>query len=545
MDLVYSYAYQVLIWLGESSWAFEVLDGVSRLVHLWAKEHDLDSIMPKFQYLKDGNDDQDTPQYTDGDLHMTSLLSLYDCRWFHRLWVLQEVALARSATVFYGRHNISWEYVGIAASILRTNYALINRPLPSKKKKEVPTGLLNAYFMYRISTSQRLLKPLCFSFHQLLRLTRQFKCKQNRDKIFGLLAIPTTDNIARKIVPDYKKSDAEIYRVVAWTLIEGSSSLDILSSVQHDTERHGSEMTDSFHSMTEADLSRTQLNGPRSYNPELSSWVPQWHFVHTQALGLLEPDSSFAASRGIGARISSSTNLHTLKVAGNTVDRVATIKKCGPDDFEMHRLHPYGAASGEIVPQIDEDLDFIDQYQLVTEENVRKLPIRPTTKEDLQDIAITLTSGKTWQGLPVHDPESHLAGFAKCLVEGLIRWTLNDDVFGGVSEPHKDKPLVSVDDLVALSSTEDDMIRFRNAAIAACREHTCFNTASGLRGLGPAVMWPGDSVCVLYGASMPFIIRPEGAAYRLIGECYVYGLMRGQGVPEASADRENSWIELV
>ena len=37
----------------------------------------------------------------------------------------------------------------------------------------------------------------------------------------------------------------------------------------------------------------------------------------------------------------------------------------------------------------------------------------------------------------------------------------------------------------------------------------------------------------------------EGAAYRLIGECYVHGLMRGQGVPEASADRDNSWIELV
>jgi hypothetical protein len=545
MDLVYSYAYQVLIWLGESSSAFEVLDGVSRLVHLWAKEHDLDSIMPKFQYLKDENDGQNTPQYTDTDLHMTSLLSLYDCRWFHRLWVLQEVALARSATVFYGRHNISWEYVGIAASILRTNYALINRPLLSKEKKEVPTGLLNAYFMYRISTSQRLLKPLCFSFHQLLRLTRQFKCKENRDKIFGLLAIPTTDSIARKIVPDYKKTDAEIYRSVAWTLIEGSPSLDVLSSVQHDTERHEPEMPDSSHPAIETDLGRTQLNGPRSYSPDLPSWVPQWHFVRTQALGLLEPDENFAASRGIGACISSSTNLHTLKIAGNTVDSVATIREYGPDDFEMHRLHPYGAASGELVPEIDEYLDFSDQYQVVTGKNVRKLPIRPTTKEDLQDIAIILTSGKTWLGLPVQDPKSHLAGFAKCLVEGLIRWTLNDNVFGGVSEPHENKPRISVDDLVALSSTEDDMIRFRNAAVAACRERTCFNTASGLRGLGPAAMRPGDSVCVLYGASMPFVVRPEGAAYRLVGECYVHGLMRGQGVPAASADRENSWIELV
>lgn len=86
-----------------------------------------------------------------------------------------------------------------------------------------------------------------------------------------------------------------------------------------------------------------------------------------------------------------------------------------------------------------------------------ELPIRPTTKEDLQEITITLTSGKTWYGLPTHDPETHLASYAKCLVEGLFRWTLNEDVFGGVSKPQEKKLPVSVDDLKSLSSTEDDI----------------------------------------------------------------------------------------
>lgn len=535
MNLVYAYAHQVLIWLGESCWTSSLVQ-ISRLVHLWAKEHEFESILPMPQYLKDECNDQ-IPQDNYEHLSMTTLLDLYESRWFQRLWVLQEVALARSATVLWGQHKISWEYVGIAASILRTNYALINSPLRRGDRTRIPTGLLNAYLMYRISTSQRLLKPLCFSFHQLLRLTRQFKCKENRDKIFGLLAIPTTDSIAQRIVPDYKKSDAEIYHSVAGTLLESSPSLDVLSSVQHNTERHEAEMPDLSYPTLEANLSRTLLNDSKSYNPKLSSWVPQWHFVHTQALGLLEPDASFDASRGIGACISPTTDLHTLKVAGNTVDRVTTIKKCRRDDFEVHKIHPLGASSGQTVPRISN--------RRAQKTDVRKLPIRPTTKEDLQDIAITLTSGKTWQGLPVHDPEGQLAGFARCLVEGIFRWTLNDDVFGGVFEPHKNKPLISVDEIIKLASNEDDMIQFRNAAVAACRERTCFNTASGLRGLGPAAMRPGDSVCVLYGASMPFVIRPEGAAYRLIGECYVHGLMRGQGVPEASADRENSWIELV
>ena len=129
MNLIYSYAHQVLIWLGESSQAYEILTEVSRLVRLWAKEHGLDSRLPMTQYAQDDCDDQYAPHYLHGGLSMLYLLPLYECRWFHRLWVLQEVALARSATVLYGQHKISWEYIGIAASILRTNYALINKPL--------------------------------------------------------------------------------------------------------------------------------------------------------------------------------------------------------------------------------------------------------------------------------------------------------------------------------------------------------------------------------------------------------------------------------
>jgi hypothetical protein len=171
--------------------------------------------------------------------------------------------------VFYGQRKISWEYSGIAASILRTNHSLINKPLRTGDRKEIPTGLLNAYLMYRISTSQRLLKPLSFCFYQLLRLTRQFECKENRDKVFGLLAISTTDSIAQRIVSDYKKNDAEIYRSIAWTLIEGSPSLDVLSSVQHNTEQYEAALRE----LQPRELCPTllQLHGHKSHSPELSS----------------------------------------------------------------------------------------------------------------------------------------------------------------------------------------------------------------------------------------------------------------------------------
>lgn len=127
MNMVYAYAHQVLIWLGESCWTPSLVQ-ILRLVHLWAKEHGFDSILPMLQYPQDEHDDQKSHDDYE-HLSMNTLLDLYESRWFQRRWVLQEVALARSATVLWGQHKISWEYVGVAASILRTNYALINSPL--------------------------------------------------------------------------------------------------------------------------------------------------------------------------------------------------------------------------------------------------------------------------------------------------------------------------------------------------------------------------------------------------------------------------------
>ncbi|RSM07452.1 hypothetical protein CEP52_005233 [Fusarium oligoseptatum] len=69
--------------------------------------------------------------------------------------------------------------------------------------RQVPVGVMNAYFMYRISRCQDYLGPLQFSFCELLTLTRQFGCQEKRDKIYGLLGLATTDEVNTLITPDY------------------------------------------------------------------------------------------------------------------------------------------------------------------------------------------------------------------------------------------------------------------------------------------------------------------------------------------------------
>ena len=59
-----------------------------------------------------------------------------------------------------------------------------------------------------------------------------------------------------------------------------------------------------------------------------------------------------------------------------------------------------------------------------------------------------------------------------------------------------------------------------------------FVTESGMIGTGLPGTMAGDVVCILFGGSVPYILRPtdiEGQ-YLLIGECYVEELMEGEAM---------------
>ena len=57
-----------------------------------------------------------------------------------------------------------------------------------------------------------------------------------------------------------------------------------------------------------------------------------------------------------------------------------------------------------------------------------------------------------------------------------------------------------------------------------------FTTEKGFIGLGPRSMRRGDSVCILSGGAVPFILRKVQDHYKLIGESYVHGIMEGEAI---------------
>lgn len=56
-------------------------------------------------------------------------------------------------------------------------------------------------------------------------------------------------------------------------------------------------------------------------------------------------------------------------------------------------------------------------------------------------------------------------------------------------------------------------------------------------GLGPVRAREGDIVCVLFGRSVPVLLREEGDKITFVGEAYVHGFMDGEVITVMKAGK--------
>lgn len=63
-----------------------------------------------------------------------------------------------------------------------------------------------------------------------------------------------------------------------------------------------------------------------------------------------------------------------------------------------------------------------------------------------------------------------------------------------------------------------------------CLNRKLFSTRNGMLGVGPPIVREGDLCCILFNARVPFILRQVGSQYRLVGEAYIQGVMKGEAM---------------
>ncbi|KAF5253710.1 hypothetical protein FANTH_1402 [Fusarium anthophilum] len=508
MGQIFSGAWQVVVWLGVESdhclcgntvleaslsSVSNAFSGICTVVNDWLVQAGQEALEATYSEIsKDGQSTMLRANTDDVEDNRSAMIQLFRRRWFSRIWVLQEAVLARHAVVQLGSYQIPWEWVGLAAAIV------VHKPelSPSGYGRDmIPTGAMNSYLMYRLSISQKCFPRLEFSFAQLLQVTRHFQSKEPKDKIYGLLGIETTDSVGKQIVPDYWETTTseKVFEDVARLMLQSASPLTFLSGAG-----------------TFGDF---DCSGP--------SWVPSWHERRPWTILPTKQHPGFQCA--IGASMEPNPNMKAgeLVLKGVIVDHISSMQE--------HRDY-WG-----IFDKNDKSRDnLLNQLRW--------------SKEAWTKCAMTLTCGGDGRAYPIDDEAAHLAELAALVLLGSAHWIIRDLIaLRDVIEPEGGDMTQAeyLEEIVEGGSSR----RYISAVEPIRDSYRLFKTASKDFGIGPVDMKIGDKLCVLFGAEVPFILRPKGDGYLVVGECYVYDLMHGEILDKLAANPDGQlkaeWIKLI
>lgn len=96
-------------------------------------------------------------------------------------------------------------------------------------------------------------------------------------------------------------------------------------------------------------------------------------------------------------------------------------------------------------------------------------------------------------------------------------------------------------DVEDISAMSDIQVKKRTWMLIDMKQVTFgrryFRTKGGLMGLAPAAAQPNDTLCVLFGGQVPYVLRErENNTFEFIGESYVHGMMDGEAVKDCDVD---------
>ncbi|KAG4431229.1 hypothetical protein IFR05_013288 [Cadophora sp. M221] len=189
---------QVLIWLGEATTnitpAFEFADQFSRRYGF--TDDTSPPLMSAFYGFGDRNITYVLPPdiTAEGDLICKMAISshlgdILGRPWFARVWIVQELLLAKSAILMCGGVNVKWEEFSYMMIILHEvmDKTVANKPLKEDLKSAwniVQFQEQHKFGKMFFSITMMLLAPISF-----LAFMNKQKCKEEKDRVFGILGL--------------------------------------------------------------------------------------------------------------------------------------------------------------------------------------------------------------------------------------------------------------------------------------------------------------------------------------------------------------------
>ncbi|KAF2174689.1 hypothetical protein K469DRAFT_613736, partial [Zopfia rhizophila CBS 207.26] len=509
MKEIYKRAEGIVIWLGESSPLTTSAVSTITVISRWFASET--SVQPDHIIKADGL--RLTAQHLDVLKGLSSkdhlgiptqeayeqAATFFSLPWFRRVWVLQEAFSGSTITARIGTHSLPWGSVILAAlwqSLLTRSYTSSQGEF-SLNGPHISRGYLPELWLGLLHTRI----PRGLSMVELVCRARDFQATDPRDKVFALLGlandIGNAENRPIGLLPDYTKTKERVYCDFARSLIIRQRNLDILSAVDTFTAQRHFARRFSPSWMPDLDVPIATIRGfgyPRKYRASaLTAVVPD---SNTELLCLDNSDAEVLGLSGFVFDSVKTANQAVLNFRkdlhlywGNQRDAVRTIWHHCVNGFSSFPTQ----SSNSLLRA------YINTLTAVGFASPSKFPDYP-----LGEI------------IPSDEVPNITADFA-------AYWAQTDPSFTAFHEQQRSA-------LLQLSKT-GDADQFAVVAGKACDERLFFFTRDGHMGLCPRAARVGDLIVILYGGSVPYVLRRHSDdCYTFVGECYVHGMMFGEAL---------------
>ncbi|KAF4995280.1 hypothetical protein FGRMN_5245 [Fusarium graminum] len=447
---------------------------------------------------------------------ITGIRNILQRDYWHRIWIIQEVTLAKEALVVVGTKSLSLE-------LFEATFTAIWYCIRSGLRLMHPKG---DGFCKGLSLILYEIKSLYTRHHlrqtptaQPLRLVDvlwetgaapgrpHYSATDPRDILFGLLGILTEEQ-ARGIRVDYTKSVAEVFTAL---------TRDMMTCANDDYV--------SFN---------LDFCNPGESTGYLPTWVPDWRKigmwgVRTYRINYSGMYKATGRLSGRGRALSAKGNANVLHCFGCQVDEITDV---------MHP--PEWVQTTPYEPSWLEDPD--DWFRSIA--TFTGLGSESGPGEDYIWRTITHYTPPALTRIPPQDRTSIIKGTrtlrrkimrlqdvdAKSLTDQEIKFIYHGPLYNNFGH---NSGVLDEEQVTWFA------INWRQSLSCQNRNRTLFKTSKGMLGLGHVGVEVGDIVSLIWGVSSPIVLRQRrsGGLY-FCGDAYVDGIMQGEYLENNPAEKE-------
>ncbi|KPM38864.1 hypothetical protein AK830_g7708 [Neonectria ditissima] len=497
MGSTYSAARKVIVWLGEQTedvqGAFSIIEPTNSL-----KSH------------------RSSPKFASGD--WSPVFNLLRRPWFQRTWIIQEAVLAQNPVLVCGLEVMPWKAVSTFCDsdefqdVLPDNDSAITQALRAVDMITHGRYECHTKFTYTGRGKKRKKHEYTPDFKLMSTLyeTRGFQCKDERDKVFGVLSMVTNvgpdDEVLR---PNYRASVEEVLETVAQWDITKNESLELLSYCSRSAWTH----------------------------PDLPSWVPDFSdmddahaisFLHRQAQRKVKsPRKANAGLQGKNRPFFDRENGKTVLVlSGEVIDTIARVGTVTESPKMV--VYSYSDPSKANDNSASLDMTAVSKRREWFSECVRIAaaadPVLRDERRSTAEFWKSSTLGLSRYQINHFDKTMSFLAVRKQLLGGIRDYV--EFLYNAVdTDPHWYQQWRTTREHKGCDGVDRCFRRL-------CHKRRFCATRTGRLGWVPGDTMEGDVLCLVSGAQVPIILRRQLAGvdrYKVVGDAYIDGLMLCSG----------------